>query len=137
METRTLRCPSCSAPLEVPLGEVETGCEFCGSHLRLMPSQEELEVVRTREEMKYRERLAVQKIILNQKLQQEEAERWRRTAARVAIASLPVMGEALGRGLFRTAIRGSLGGSRAGCGCLGALAGLGLLLAAACAALLR
>jgi len=49
LKTVSLGCPNCSAPLSVPLGEVETGCEFCGSELRLLPGEQELEVVRTRE----------------------------------------------------------------------------------------
>ena len=53
-------CPNCSAPLAVELGQVEVLCEFCDSRLRLIPGRDELAVVRTREEMKYRERVAVQ-----------------------------------------------------------------------------
>ena len=115
METQSLRCPNCSAPLDVPIGETEVLCEFCESHLRLLPGASELEVVRTREEMKYKERVEVQKAILQKRLDQEEADRWRQTAAQVAIAALPVVGTAVGRGLFSAALhrRGCLG-----CGCL-------------------
>jgi uncharacterized Zn finger protein (UPF0148 family) len=113
-------CPNCSAPLELELGQVEVLCEFCDSQLRLIPGKEELAVVRTREEMKRRERVAVQKEILRQKLEREETERWRQTAAKVAIAAVPVVGRAAGRGLFNAALdrgRGCLG-----CGCLALLA---------------
>lgn len=116
METKTFHCPNCSAPLEVAIGEVEVLCHFCESRLTLKPDAEELEVVKTREEMKYRERVAVSKAILQKQLEQEEAEKWRQTAAQVAIAALPVVGSTIGRGLFRSA----LGRSRGclGCGCL-------------------
>ena len=123
METKTLHCPNCSAPLEVEAGEVDVLCHFCESKLILKPDASELEVVKTREEMKYRERVAVSQAILQKQLEREEAEKWRQTAAQVAIAALPVVGTAVGRGLFRAAIgrRGCLG-----CGCvipiLGALA---------------
>jgi len=112
-------CSNCSAPLEVELGQVEVFCEFCDSHLRIVPGEDELAVVRTREEMKYRERVAVQKAILRQKLEREEAERWRQTAAKVAIAAVPLVGRAAGRGLFNAALRS--GGGCFGCGCLGLL----------------
>ena len=105
-------CANCSAPLEVELGQVEVFCDFCDSWLRIIPGQDELAVVRTREEMKYRERVAVQKAILRNQLEREEAERWRQTAAKVAIAALPVVGRAAGRGLFNAALR-------RGSGCLG------------------
>lgn len=122
-------CSNCSAPLEVELGQVEVFCEFCDSHLRIVPGEDELAVVRTREEMKYRERVAVQKAILRQKLEQEEAERWRQTAAKVAIAAVPMVGRAAGRGLFNAALH--RGGGCLGCGCLGfiaaALAALAIL----------
>lgn len=118
-------CPNCSAPLEVELGQVEVFCEFCDSQLKLLPGEEELAVVRTREEMKYRERVAVQKAILRQKLEREEAARWRQAAAKVAIAAVPVVGRAAGRGLFEAALH--RGGGCAGCGCLGVI---GALLAA-------
>jgi len=114
-------CPNCSAPVEVPLGEVEVFCEYCDSQLRFIPDQEELEVVRTREEMKYRERVAVEKQILRNKLQQEEMDRWRETAARVAIAAVPVVGRTAGRAMFNQAV--SRGGG-CGCGCLGLLVAL-------------
>ncbi len=97
METKALDCPNCSAPATVPLGEVETVCEYCGSHLRFLPDEREMEVVRTREEMKRRERVAVQKAILRKKLEQEELARWRETAGKVAIAALPVVGDESGR----------------------------------------
>jgi uncharacterized Zn finger protein (UPF0148 family) len=109
-------CSNCSAPLEVELGQVEVFCEFCDSQLRIVPGEDELAVVRTREEMKYRERVAVQKAILRQRLEREEAERWRQTAAKVAIAALPVVGRSAGRGLFNAALQ--RGGGCLGCGCL-------------------
>ena len=112
-------CANCSAPLEVELGQVEVFCEYCDSELKIIPGQDELAVVRTREEMKYRERVAVQKAILRQKLEREEAERWRQTAAKVAIAALPIVGRSAGRGLFNAALR--RGGGCFGCGCLGLL----------------
>lgn len=130
-EVQGHHCSNCSAPLEVELGQVEVFCDFCDSHLRLIPGEDELAVVRTREEMKYRERVAVQKAILRQKLEHEEAERWRQTAARVAIAAVPLVGRAAGRGLFNAALK--RGGGCVGCGCLVPvallLAALGLLLA--------
>ena len=127
METQSLRCPNCSAPLDVPIGETEVLCEFCESHLRLLPGASELEVVRTREEMKYKERVEVQKAILQKRLDQEEGDRWRQTAAQVAIAALPVVGTAVGRGLFSAALhrRGCLG-----CGCLLPVLGAAGILAA-------
>jgi uncharacterized Zn finger protein (UPF0148 family) len=106
-------CANCSAPLEVELGQVEAFCDFCDSWLRIVPGQDELAVVRTREEMKYRERVAVQKAILRDKLEREEAERWRQTVAKVAIAAVPVVGRAAGRGLFNAALR--RGGGCFGC----------------------
>ncbi|MEE4270191.1 MAG: hypothetical protein V2I67_00865 [Thermoanaerobaculales bacterium] len=118
-------CPNCSAPVEVPLGEVEVFCEYCDSQLKFIPEAEELEVVRTREEMKYRERVAVEKQILRNKLHREEMDRWRETAAKVAIASVPVVGRTAGRALFNHAVsRGS------GCGCLGILGALAAALLA-------
>lgn len=128
-DAETHHCPNCSAPVEVPLGEVEVFCEYCDSQLRFIPDGEELEVVRTREEMKYRERVAVEKQILRDKLHREEMDRWRETAAKVAIAAVPVVGRTAGRALFNQAV--SRGG---GCGC-GCLALLGGLLAAALALL--
>ncbi len=124
-EVRAHHCANCSAPLEVELGQVEVFCEYCDSQLKIIPGQDELAVVRTREEMKYRERVAVQKAILRQKLEREEAERWRQAAAKVAIAAVPLVGRAAGRGLFDAALR--RGGGCFGCGCL---ALLGLLAAA-------
>ena len=121
-------CANCSAPLEVELGQVEVFCEFCDSHLRIVPGEDELAVVRTREEMKYRERVAVQKAILRQKLEREEAERWRQTAAKVAIAAVPLVGRAAGRGLFNAAL--ARGGGCLTCGCLALLSLLFLLFAA-------
>ena len=108
-------CPNCAAPLEVDLGQVEVPCEYCGSLLRFLPGTEEMEVVRTREEMKRRERVEVQKAILRKKLQQEESERWRQAAGKVAIAAMPVLGEAAGRAAFRAAFERT--GGCLGCGC--------------------
>jgi uncharacterized Zn finger protein (UPF0148 family) len=127
-DTRTIKCPNCSAPLAVPLGEVELTCAYCASRVRLIPGREELEVVRTREEMKYRERVAIESDRLRQQLAQEETERWRRTAARVAIASLPVIGRTAGRAAFDAALR-RRGGGCLGCGCLLPLVILGAALA--------
>ena len=127
---RSIHCPNCSAPLAVELGEAEQVCPYCASRLRFVPAREELEVVRTREEMKYRERVAVQKLILQKQLDQEEAERWRQVAARVAIASLPVVGNAAGRAVFRAAL--GRGGGCFGCGCAVAAVAAALALAAAC-----
>ena len=106
------------------MGEVEVFCEYCDSQLRFIPDEEELEVVRTREEMKYRERVAVEKQILRNKLHREEMDRWRETAAKVAIASVPIVGRTAGRALFGAALR--RGG---GCG-MGCLAVFGALVAA-------
>lgn len=114
MQTVAHDCPNCSAPLKVPLGEVETGCEYCGSRLKILPGENELEVVRTREEMKRRERVDVQRLILQQKLQQEELARWRETAGKVAIAVLPVVGRHVARGVVSAAI----GRGRGGCAVL-------------------
>jgi hypothetical protein len=119
MKAEDRDCPNCSAPVNVPLGEVETVCEYCGSQLRFLPDEREMEVVRTREEMKYRERVAVQRAALKKKLEQEEMERWRETAGKVAIAALPVVGDVAGRTLFRSAVRHGSGSGCAGCGCLG------------------
>ena len=77
------KCPNCSAPLDVDLGQVEVFCEYCDSSLRLLPGKDELAVVRTREEMKYRERVAMRKAHLRQKLEREEAQKWRQKAAEV------------------------------------------------------
>jgi uncharacterized Zn finger protein (UPF0148 family) len=133
MDTQTIHCPNCSAPLSVPLGETETLCPFCGSRLRLIPGSGELEVVRTREEMKRRERVEVQRAILEKRLREEEAERWRQMAGRVAIASLPVIGDVAGRTLFGAAMGE---GGCIGCGCLPVLL-LVAIASTAAAALLR
>jgi uncharacterized Zn finger protein (UPF0148 family) len=121
-------CANCSAPLDVELGQVEVFCEFCDSELKIVPGEDELAVVRTREEMKYRERVAVQKAILRQKLEREEAERWRQTAAKVAIAALPIVGRSAGRGLFNAAL--ARGGGCFGCGCLAVVVSIMTLFAA-------
>jgi DNA-directed RNA polymerase subunit RPC12/RpoP len=126
METKSLKCPNCGAPVEVDLGDIEVPCEYCGSELRIIPEAEELEVIRTREEMKYRERVAVQKAVLRKKLEQEEMDRWRQTAAKVAISAMPVVGEAAGKAMFRGAVRRS--GGCLGCGCIGLIAGVAALL---------
>jgi hypothetical protein len=76
-----------------------------------------MEVVRTREEMKRKERVEVQRLQLQKQLQQEETERWRQTAAQVAISALPIVGTVVGRGLFRAAL-GHRSGGCLGCGCL-------------------
>ena len=123
-EVHSHHCANCSAPLEVELGQVEVFCDYCDSHLKVIPGEDELAVVKTREEMKYRERVAVQKAILRQQLEREEAERWRQTAAKVAIAALPIVGRSAGRGLFNAALR--RGGGCLGCGCLGVLLAVGL-----------
>jgi DNA-directed RNA polymerase subunit RPC12/RpoP len=123
-EARTIKCPNCSAPLLVPLGEVEIDCEYCDSRVRFIPGSEELEVVRTREEMKYRERVALERERLRKRLEQEEAARWRQTAARVAIAALPVLGRSVGRAAFDAALRRG-GGGCLGYGCLVPIALLG------------
>jgi uncharacterized Zn finger protein (UPF0148 family) len=130
MESVSHHCPNCAAPLELPLGEVEALCSYCGSRLRFVPEAEELEVVRTREEMKHRERVAVQKQILRNRLEQEEMDRWRETAAKVAIAALPVVGDVAGRAMFGSIV--SRGGGCVGCGCLAVI----VAAAAAVAALL-
>ena len=116
VEFRSVHCPNCSAPLKVPLGETETLCDYCASHLRFVPGEEEMEVVRTREEMKYRERVAVRKAAMRQELEREEAERWRQLAGKVAIAAVPVLGDAAGKAVFRAAIQ--RGGGCLGCGCV-------------------
>jgi len=121
-ETISYDCPNCSAPVTLPLGEVETV-------LRFLPDEREMEVVRTREEMKRRERVAIQKAMLKKQLDQEEMARWRNTAARVAIAALPVVGDVAGRAMFRSAVHRG-GGGCAGCGCLGLAAALLAALAA-------
>jgi DNA-directed RNA polymerase subunit RPC12/RpoP len=115
MDSRSHHCPNCSAPLSLMVGDVEAVCDYCGSRLRFIPGAEEIEVVRTREEMKYRERVAVQKQILRNKLEQEEMERWRAAAGKVAVAALPVIGDVAGRALFGAAMQ--RGGGCLGCGC--------------------
>lgn len=122
MDTDHLGCPNCGAPLDVPLGEVEAVCEYCRSKLRFMPEDNELEVVRTREEMKHRERVEVEKQILRNRLEQEEMDRWRETAAKVAIAAVPIVGRTAGRAAFNAAA--ARGGGCGGCGCLGLIAAL-------------
>jgi hypothetical protein len=124
----TLKCPNCSAPLLVPLGEVELDCEYCDSRVRFIPEKEELEVVRVREEMKYRERVALERERMRKRLEQAEAERWRQTAARVAMAALPVVGRSAGCAFFNAALR-RRGGGCLGCGYLLPLAALGALVA--------
>jgi len=119
MQTRHLGCPNCGAPLDVPLGEVEALCGYCRSRLRFVPEANELEVVRTREDMKHRERVEVEKQILRNRLQQEEMDRWRQTAAKVAIAAVPIVGRTAGRAAFNAAA-----GRGGGCGCLGVIAAL-------------
>jgi len=133
MDTRTIHCPDCSAPLSVPLGETETLCPFCSSRLRMIPDREELEVVKTREDMKRQERVEVQRIILQKRLDEEESERWRQTAARVAIAALPVIGDVAGRAVFGAVMQE---GGCVGCGCL-PIVGLILLAGTAAFAALR
>lgn len=127
MKPEDISCPNCGAPVDLAIGDTETVCEYCSSLLRFVPGAEELEVVRTREEMKYRERVAVQQQILRNKLEQEEMERWRQTAARVAIAALPVIGRTASRTAFDSALRH--GGGCTGCGCLGLMGILGGLAA--------
>ena len=129
-EPRSVKCPNCSAPMIVPLGETELDCDFCDSRVRFLPGANELEVVRTREEMKTRERVALAQTRMRQQLSQEESERWRRTAAKVAIAALPVIGRTAGRAVFDAALRRG-GGGCLSCGCVlplvilaGAAAGL-------------
>jgi hypothetical protein len=101
---------------------VEALCGYCRSKLRFIPEENELEVVRTREEMKRRERVEVEKQILRNKLEHEEMDRWRATAAKVAIAAVPIIGRTAGRAAFNSAARG--GGGCGGCGCLGLIAAL-------------
>ena len=119
------KCPNCGAPLKVPLGEVEVFCAYCDSQLRFLPGAEELEVVRTREEMKYRERVAVEKARMRNELQQAEMDKWRETAGKVAISALPLVGEAAGKTLFRAAM--ARGSGCFGCGCFSILAVVALV----------
>jgi uncharacterized Zn finger protein (UPF0148 family) len=124
-EKESRKCPNCGAPLTVPLGEVEVFCTYCDSQLRFLPDAEELEVVRTREEMKYRERVAVQKARMRNELQQEELDKWRETAGKVAISALPLIGEAAGKTLFGAVM--ARGSGCFGCGCISILAVVGLV----------
>lgn len=126
MKPQVVHCPNCSAPLHVAMGETEVLCDYCASRLRFVPGHAELEVVRTREEMKRRERVDVQKALLEKQLRQEELARWRQTAAHVAIQAMPVVGQAVGKAAFRAAVSRAGG---AGCGCMGSLLALGGLLA--------
>jgi hypothetical protein len=119
----------------VPLGEVEVDCEYCDSRVRFLPGSDELEVVRTREELKSRERVKLEQERLRRQLEQQEAERWRQTAARVAIAALPVLGRSAGRAVFDAALR-RRGGGCLGCGCVLPLVLLAGAAAAAMAATL-
>ena len=120
--------------MTVPLGETEMDCDYCDSRIRFLPGSDEMEVVRTREEMKARERVALAQTRMRHELEQEEAERWRQTAAKVAIAALPVIGRSAGRAVFNAALHRR--GGCIGCGCL---IPLGLVLAglATASALLR
>ena len=131
-EARSVKCPNCSAPMIVPLGETEMDCDYCDSRIRFLPGSDEMEVVRTREEMKTRERVALAQTRMRHQLEQEEAERWRQTAAKVAIAALPVIGRTAGRAVFDAALR-RRGGGCLGCGCLVPLALLAAALASAAA----
>ena len=122
MEPLHLGCPNCGAPLDLAIGEVEALCEYCSSRLKFVPEDNELEVVKTREEMKHRERIAVEKQILQNRLKREEMDRWRETASKVAIAAVPIVGRTAGRAAFNVAAQ--RGGGCAGCGCLGVIAAL-------------
>lgn len=123
-EATTVKCPNCAAPVTLAVGEVEAECAYCGSLLRCLPDAREMEVVRTRAEMKVRERVAKHQAELRKQLDQEEMEAWRRTAAKVAVAALPMVGTAAGRAIFqRTLGRGS---GCLGCGCVVTI-GVGLL----------
>ena len=82
------------------IGEVEALCGYCASRLKFIPEDNELEVVKTREEMKHRERVEVEKQILRNRLKKEEMDRWRETAAKVAIAAVPIVGRTAGRAAF-------------------------------------
>ena len=131
-EVRSVKCPNCSAPMTVPLGETEMDCDYCDSRIRFLPGSDEMEVVRTREEMKARERVSLAQTRMRHQLEQEEAERWRQTAAKVAIAARPVIGRTAGRAVFDAALRRG-GGGCLGCGCLLPLALLAAGLASAAA----
>jgi hypothetical protein len=130
-EGRSVKCPNCSAPMLVPLGETESDCGYCDTRVRFLPGSEELEVVRTREELKYRERVALQQTRMRHELEQQEGERWRQTAAKVAIAALPIVGRSAGRAVFNAALR------RGGCLGFGCLLPMLLALAGIAAALSR
>jgi uncharacterized Zn finger protein (UPF0148 family) len=119
MELLHLGCPNCGAPLDLAIGEVEALCDYCRSRLKFIPEDNELEVVKTREEMKHRERVEVEKQILRNRLKHAEMDRWRQTAAKVAIAAVPIVGRTVGRAAFNSAAR-----SGGGCGCLGLIAAL-------------
>jgi DNA-directed RNA polymerase subunit RPC12/RpoP len=137
-DVRTLACPNCSAPMTVPLGETEFDCEYCDSRVRLLPNSEEMEVVRTREEMKRRERVALAQARLRKQLEHEEAEAWRQTAAKVAIAALPIVGRSAGHAFFRAALRQTGAGRGClGCGCVLPIVLVGLAAAAAISTLTR
>jgi hypothetical protein len=69
--------------------------------------------------MKYRERVALGQARMKQDLAREEADRWRQTAAKVAIAALPLVGRSAGRAIFDAALRrGGLRPGCLGCGCV-------------------
>jgi hypothetical protein len=130
-EVRSLKCPNCSAPMSVPLGECEMNCDFCDSRVRFVPESGEMAVVRTREEMKTRERVALAQTRMRQELEQEEAARWRQTAANVAIAALPIIGRSAGGALFDAALGGRSRGCL-GCGCMLPLVAILAAAASAC-----
>lgn len=115
-DTRSVKCPNCSAPMDVPLGEVEWSCTFCNSAVRFIPGSEEMEVVRVREEHKSQERVEVERERLRQEHDRQEAEAWRQTATDVAMKALPVIGGSAGRAIFRAALGRHRG--CAGCGCV-------------------
>ena len=79
--------------------------------------------------MKHKERVAARKMLLAKQLRQEEAERWRQTAGKVALKAMPLVGDAAGRAMFNTALRKGKG--CIGCGCfvlLLILGGIGFLI---------
>jgi hypothetical protein len=102
--------------MSVPLGETEMDCASCDSRVRFLPDSDEMQVVRAREEVKSRERVTVAQARMRQQLEAEELERWRQTAAKVAIAVLPVIGRGAARSLFEVALGGR--GGCLGCGCV-------------------
>lgn len=116
MDKRTRHCPNCGAPIAIEIGETDFVCQFCASKLHFIPSREELTVVKKREEMKYRERVATRKLAMEKQLRQEEAEKWRQTAAKVAVAALPLVGDTAGRALFNSILK--RGSGCIGCGCI-------------------